>query len=156
MGVPTFDPSANPTLVPTAEPTKVITSQPSALPSISQSPTTCVGKVNVCFALDMSGSICSPDQSNPQSCYNCPDQCHEEDLFGRDTCCSNFGAMKSFSSAMLDTLAVETLSAMLEQPSIAGLSNGAFSVVEFAAKATEIIGLSSSSKAMQELKNLVY
>ena len=45
---------------------------------------------------------------------------------------------------------------MLEQLSVEGLSNGAFSVVEFAATATPVVGLSSSSKATQELEKLVY
>jgi len=122
-------------------PTDTPSTTPTFTPSISQSPTTCVSKVNLCFALDMSGSICNGSTSS--SCSNCPNSCHEEDLFDQDTCCSNFAAMKSFSSAIVNALAEET-------------DSRAFSVVEFAATATSVIGLSSSSEATQELEKLAY
>jgi len=64
------------------------TDAPTSTPS-SQSTSDCVGRVNVCFALDMSGSVCSPDFSNPQQCFGCTGECNE-DPFDLATCCSNF------------------------------------------------------------------
>ena len=92
----------------------------------------------------MSGSVCSPDQSNPQSCYDCPSECHEEEFFERDSCCEHFNAVKLFSSAMLESLTEELF------------SRESFSVVNFATTATALIGLSSSDVAMQELEGVVY
>ena len=97
---------------PSAYPTLSISSQPSRQPS------DCTGIVNVCFALDMSGSVCSPDFSNPQNCDDCPNECCEGG-FNEDTCCGNFNAVKSFGVELVEALDAES-------------SGGAeFSVVQF-------------------------
>jgi hypothetical protein len=70
--IPTKLPTKKPTAIPTKLPTKEPTVEPTSLPSTTQGPSACVGKVNVCLALDMSGSVCSPDFNNPQLCEECP------------------------------------------------------------------------------------
>ena len=90
-----------PTRKPTTSPTLSISSQPSGQPS------DCTGIVNMCFALDMSGSVCSPDFSNPQNCDDCPNECREGG-FNEDTCCGNFNAVKSFGVELMEALAAES------------------------------------------------
>ena len=62
-------------------------SQPSESPSVSLQPSVCSGEVNLCIALDHSGSICShsllnlevdgPDMNGASACLNCPNICQD-------------------------------------------------------------------------------
>ena len=94
----------NPTQEPTKSPTLPVglSGQPSMRPS------TCTGTANVCFAIDMSGSVCSPDFFNTELCENCPAQCAQHP-FNQSTCCENFNDVKNFSIDFVETLAAEPL-----------------------------------------------
>jgi hypothetical protein len=111
----------------------------------SQSSSDCVGKVNVCFALDMSGSVCSPDFSKPQQCFACQGGCNENP-FNLATCCSNFKDVKTFAIAMIESLDSEE----------SMTSRESFSVVKFATSASVVTGLAPSSEIVKKLNDLVY
>ena len=97
----------------------------------------------MCFALDMTGSVCSPDFSNPQNCDDCPNECCEG-AFNEDTCCGNFNAVKSFGVELVEALDAES-------------SGGAeFSVVQFSTTATRVSGLLSSSVVIPVVNGLDY
>ena len=81
---PTQDPTNSPSL------SLALSDHPSARPCA------CTGTANVFFAIDMTGSFCSPDFSNPELCENCPAQCVQIS-FNQNTCCGNFNDVKSFS-----------------------------------------------------------
>jgi hypothetical protein len=110
----------------------------------SQGQSDCVGKVNVCLALDMSGSVCSPDFNDPQMCQECPGACNE-DPFDQGTCCSNFHDVRTFAIDMIGALDQES----------SGVDEY-YSVVEFATEATIVSNLISSDEAVQKLNGLDY
>jgi len=122
-----------------------IPSMASVVPSNHPSgrPSSCTGIANVCIALDMSGSICSPDFSNPQLCENCPNECNE-DPFNQFTCCGNFNAVKSFTIELVKALAAKSF------------GGAQFSLVQFSTTATRISGVSSSSVVIPLLNGLTY
>ena len=98
---PVIDPTTNPSNSPTSSSTNPPTRQPSDPPSSSP---TCGNNVNICFALDISGSVCS-SSAQPRVCTNCLDQgiydtavCGDIGFDPTLTCCANFGLV-SFSQA---------------------------------------------------------
>ena len=138
--LPFIQPSLpNPTQDPTNSPTLSLTlsERPSARPS------SCIATANVCFAIDMSGSVCSPDFSISELCENCPAQC-AQNPFNQGTCCGNFNEVKSFSVDFVEALARETL------------GSAEFSVVQFSTTATRVTGLSSSNVVIPFLNGLEY
>ena len=93
-GRPSTSPSSIPSKFPTKEPSIQPTGQPSAQPSdppSSSSSPTCVNNFNICYSLDMSGSVCT---TNPPAelCDFCSptDNCGDPLLEDTETCCTNF------------------------------------------------------------------
>jgi len=66
-------------------------------------PQECRGKANVCVALDMSGSVCSPNFNSPTMCTNCAGSCNSGG-FDKNTCCSNFNKIKEFAVSVYNWL----------------------------------------------------
>ncbi|EJK53369.1 hypothetical protein THAOC_27211, partial [Thalassiosira oceanica] len=75
---------------------------PTALPSSSPS---CSKEVDfdMCFALDMSGSVCSPNKNQPELCSSCPDQC-KDSAVNDGTCCDEFRSIQDFTIDMVTAL----------------------------------------------------
>lgn len=63
----------------------------------------CRAQANVCIALDMSGSVCSPDFNSPNLCSDCADICLDEG-YDKNTCCSNFRLMEEFGTNVMNEL----------------------------------------------------
>ena len=63
----------------------------------------CRAQVNICIALDTSGSVCSQDFTNPQTCTDCASECLDEG-FDKGTCCENFRAVEEFSVQVMNEL----------------------------------------------------
>ena len=63
----------------------------------------CRAQANVCIALDMSGSVCSPDFNNPKMCSDCASECLDEG-FDKNTCCSNFRLIEEFGTQVMNEL----------------------------------------------------
>lgn len=66
-----------------------------------QIPDVCKGTANVCIALDMSGSVCSKDFSNPSQCTKCDWRCRDWNL-DQNTCCPNFKKIKGFAADVIN------------------------------------------------------
>jgi len=66
-------------------------------------PQECRGKANVCVALDMSGSVCSPNFNSPTMCTNCAGSCNSGG-FDKNICCSNFNKIKEFAVSVYNWL----------------------------------------------------
>ena len=70
----------------------------------------CLTSFNLCFALDMSGSVCNRGQ--PLNCYNCQQnyQCRDTTpdgnnwMYDESTCCNNFYEIVNFTSIMTTRL----------------------------------------------------
>lgn len=134
-------------------------------PPPSKSPTakpTCSTEqdFNLCFALDMSGSVCNG--SSGSDCLGCADPSSSGivdffgDLFGfssssecrddsvsEDICCRNFGRVAAFSKLMVKSLG--------DFP-----AKKSFSIVQFATDAQIVGGLSSSAQTSRTIENLDY
>lgn len=135
------DPSAARDYCPPQEATSAV---PSASPSVSSSPTLpCVEDPVVCLAIDMSGSVCSPDFNNPQLCSNCPSQCQIGSVTNPDSCCENFANIQDFSTSIVDALDAE-------------FTGAEFSAVRFSETAATISGFASKMTVNPLLENLVY
>jgi Mg-chelatase subunit ChlD len=103
-------------------------------------------QLNICLALDMSGSLCNQgkfgdcmgsDGNNP-----C-DICRDYD-FPVETCCKNFASVREFSMSIVSSLLKETSPGTL------------FSVVAFSSDARVASGLSSGDATLSTLSVLAY
>jgi len=100
--------------------------------------------VRVCFAIDMSGSVCNPESSNSANlCSSCPNQCHQSAFNQSTTCCENFSEELVFSKSIIGKIAAKNDQAQ-------------FSVVSFASDASTNTELSPSSTASSKLDGLIY
>lgn len=105
---------------------------PAAAPP--QIPQECKANINICIALDMSGSVCSPDFNNPTQCKNCPSAC-KSGGFGRDICCPNFNKIKEFSTAAINWINLLQF----------GINHRKVSIVTFATNARTKVGLGEAA-----------
>lgn len=147
---PSLQPSNWPTQSPhpSNQPTNSPTHRPSNRPT-TRSPTakpTCDEEYedfNICFALDMSGSLCN--SKTGFLCYNCkPDSVCHDTGFEMGTCCENFFDVVEFAKLMVNTLEVIP-------------SDQAYTVVGFATDATLASGpMSSPEEALEALNELTY
>lgn len=103
-------------------------------------------QLNICLALDMSGSLCN--QGKAGDCISwtgepCDDDVCRDYSFTQATCCSNFAAVKDFSSSLVTAL--EEVSSGIQ-----------FSIVNFASDAEIAIELSAGDTTLSTLDNLAY
>ena len=97
--------------------------------------------VDVSFAIDMSGSVCTPaSSSSPKSCNNCPSECRVWSL-DQDTCCQNFLDEQVFTKSIID--AVRDANGQAQ-----------FSVVSFATNPKIETLLASASDAITKTKRM--
>ena len=110
---------------------------------------------NMCLAVDMSGSVCNDGTNN--ECIDCQrsgptffgfgipffgTDCRDS-FVSQDTCCSNFGTVKGFSSTMVNLLD--------DFP-----AEKTFSVVQFATNAQLVSSLASADQTIQVIDQLDY
>ena len=134
--VPSSYPSSSPTLASTP-PSVTQSASPSRHPTTN--PTCRLAEINLCLAVDMSGSVCNGDSGS--DCLGCrtsllqsflpmffPPECRDASV-SEDTCCANFAAVKDFATLLVDALGGDVVSAAASQ------AETSFSVVEFATDA---------------------
>jgi hypothetical protein len=90
---PTISPKPSSSVSPTVSMSP--TRYPSIVPSLSVAPSTpnCVNNFNICYSLDMSGSVCTkvPPAQLCEGCNYSPESTCGDEFFGyTNTCCSNF------------------------------------------------------------------
>ncbi|KAL3826917.1 hypothetical protein ACHAXA_005997 [Cyclostephanos tholiformis] len=106
---------------------------------------------NLCIAVDMSGSVCNDGDGS--DCLTCPgasllstiglaSECRDTSV-SEDTCCTNFGKVKEFSSIMVNLLG--------NFP-----ADKSFSVVQFATNAQLVRTLSSADDTISTIDRLEY
>jgi len=165
---PTDEPTPPPSPMPTSEPTsKPVTDGPTGRPSPAPSTTSptepptpnptqrpvpptqkpsCDASYedfNLCFAIDMSGSVCN--QLSGYECYLCePALICKSDGVDEGTCCNNFRDVIDFSKLMVDTL----------ESTIP--SDQSYSVVGFGDVATLASDMTNSDDALKALGDLEY
>lgn len=94
----------------TSQPTSSPTTPILVDPPPEEEPSGCLTSFNLCYALDMSGSVCNSGQ--PLNCYGCQQnyQCRDTTpdgndwLFDESTCCNNFYEIVNFASIMTSRL----------------------------------------------------
>ena len=153
---PTIPPSKDPTLQPTKQPSPGPTKQPS--PGPTQRPTkqpspgptnqpTCTTEqdFNLCLAVDMSGSVCNGGffGLGSDDCVGCPIFGCRNIFLDQDTCCNDFGTIKTFSQSMIR--------ALNEFP-----ADKDFSIVRFATDASIVSRPQPASDALATVNNLSY
>mmetsp|Transcript_41802 Transcript_41802/g.87753 ORF Transcript_41802/g.87753 Transcript_41802/m.87753 type:complete len:1083 (+) Transcript_41802:251-3499(+) len=148
---PTTKPSKYPTVKPTNAPSKKPTRQPSLPPRIvpTTKPTCSSDEkpYSMCFAVNMSGSICNGPFDN--SCTECTTLPDRQDSVCRDdgvswgSCCQNFADMKEL--AMVLAMVFGNLP-----------GDNDFSVVQFASYARIVTELSSTGTAVVAIGSLTY
>jgi Mg-chelatase subunit ChlD len=102
-------------------------------------------KLNVCFALDTSGSLCNNGEWGDCIGWDgspCESVCRDEN-FPESTCCGNFATVRDFSSSIVTSLEVIA-------------SGTKFSVVQFANNAKIACELSPADQTLSALSELVY
>jgi hypothetical protein len=133
-------PTGKPSKDPTAQPTK----QPS--PGPTNKPTCSTDQdFNLCIAVDMSGSVCNGGffGLGSGSCEGCPLFDCRNIFLDQDTCCNNFGTIKTFSQLMIRALA--------EFP-----AEKDFSIVQFATNASIVSRPQSANDALSTVNQLSY
>ena len=105
--------------------------------------------IDFCFALDESGSVCTPEAaSGPLLCNGCPDDhraskdCHMAG-YDKSTCCKNFDLETEFTKLLVASLS-----------SYSGSQN--FALVEFATEAKQVLGLAPSQNFISTMNNVAY
>lgn len=132
------DTPAPTTPYPTIAPSKTPTEAPVFVGKACESK-----QLNVCVAIDLSGSVCSPP-SKTQLCTNCWDACYDSENFSKQTCCSNYHAEQEFSKRFING------------------ANGfigeghEFSVVTFSTEAIPRRGLSPAATAIAAVDDIAY
>ena len=106
----------------------------------------CRAQANICIAVDMSGSVCSPDFNSPKMCSNCASECLDEG-YDKNTCCENFRVMQEFTANVLNEL---THSGNLGTP------DKQFSIVTYSSTAETATTLTDADTALSVVNNLVY
>ena len=123
----------------------------SAVASVPTSKPTCndskqENQLNICLALDMSGSLCNKGDGGDCISWTgepCDDDVCRDYSFTQATCCSNFAAVKDFSSSLVTAL--EEVSSGIQ-----------FSIVNFASDAEIASELSAGDTTLSTLDNLAY
>mmetsp|Transcript_27314 Transcript_27314/g.50333 ORF Transcript_27314/g.50333 Transcript_27314/m.50333 type:complete len:355 (+) Transcript_27314:770-1834(+) len=150
---PTKQPTKSPTQRPsTTSPSKWPTKQPTQRPSTpypTSSPTdqpSCDADYqdfNLCFAIDMSGSVCN--QGTPFLCEGCEPELICNDIgVDKDTCCANFFDVVEFAKLMVKTF--ESIP-----------SDQSYSIVGFATDAAWTSDITTSSiETLNALDELTY
>lgn len=103
-------------------------------------------QLNICLALDMSGSLCNEGDGGDCISWTgepCDDDVCRDYSFTQATCCSNFAAVKDFSSSLVTAL--EEVSSGIQ-----------FSIVNFASDAEIASELSAGDTTLTTLDNLAY
>jgi len=91
---PIVDPAPTPPLPETSSPTSA---------PIEEIQEPCTNNFNICYALDMSGSVCNRNHNiNCDSCYP-SNKCRDEG-YGQGTCCANFEKVREFAKIMTESL----------------------------------------------------
>lgn len=114
--------------------------EPTAAPTFDCSPK----PIDVCIAIDMSGSVCSPP-NKIQSCKGwnvCSSNC-KQDGFTDGQCCANFKAEMDFATAIVNGIDAFD-------------NTQQFSLVSFADSASTHSGLKSASEVVAEIADLHY
>ncbi|KAL7483642.1 hypothetical protein ACHAW6_009288 [Cyclotella cf. meneghiniana] len=122
----TISPSKQPNMIPTNEPTCSFNNE----------------DFNLCFAIDMSGSVCN--QGTGFECNSCEPAliCNSEGVTV-GTCCLNFLEVVTFAKEMVTSLG-------------SLLSNQTYSVVQFATNTTLVTSLTSSNQVLDVLDEMMY
>lgn len=104
-------------------------------------------QLNICLALDMSGSLCNKGYGGDCISYWTGEPCDgdvcRDYSFTQATCCSNFAAVRDFSSSLVTAL--EEVSSGIQ-----------FSVVKFASDAEIASELSAGDATLSTMDNLAY
>uniref|UniRef100_A0A7S2YG23 VWFA domain-containing protein n=1 Tax=Entomoneis paludosa TaxID=265537 RepID=A0A7S2YG23_9STRA len=127
--------------LPTFPPTKEPTQTPTEAVFVGEG---CKSKqLDVCLAIDLSGSICSPaDQI--QLCTDCFYTCHDS-RYSVEKCCSNLNNQMKFSRKFIGATG-----------NFVGDSPRRFSVVSFATDATVVMPLDTGNKATKAINAIPY
>mmetsp|Transcript_23427 Transcript_23427/g.46633 ORF Transcript_23427/g.46633 Transcript_23427/m.46633 type:complete len:753 (-) Transcript_23427:85-2343(-) len=144
-GTPSKESTPQPTKQPSPRPTPRPTKQPSSGPT--NGPTCSTEQdFNLCFAVDMSGSVCNggPFSFGNGDCLGCPllEGCRNIFL-DQDTCCNDFQSIKTFSQLMIRALD--------EFP-----AEKDFSIVQFATDASIASFPQPANAALSTVNNLSY
>mmetsp|Transcript_15633 Transcript_15633/g.33294 ORF Transcript_15633/g.33294 Transcript_15633/m.33294 type:complete len:728 (+) Transcript_15633:224-2407(+) len=171
IATPTFSPSSlplnDPSIIPSIQPTPVVVAtgpetvepiaqsslSPSLPPSLTPSQTTSSrptcertnNNINVCFAVDQSGSVCN--KSNGISGFECIDcqpafYCNSPG-YDTETCCYNFQLVKDFCRDMI--ISLDALA-----------SDSRFSIVKFSTLASIDSELSTADETVVVLDDMIY
>jgi hypothetical protein len=148
---PTTSPSKIPSFTPTLMPSEFTSTTPSSNAPSKQPSTTPTNQptcnvntddFNLCFAIDMSGSVCN--QGTGFECNWCePTLICNADGVDPSSCCNNFVNVTDFAEGMISSLS------LLE-------SNQTYSVVQFATNASLVSSLTSPNRALDALDEMVY
>lgn len=102
--------------------------------------------VDVCFAMDQSGSICNPNPRRPNTCSNCDrgfsSSCWDR-VTARSLCCRNYEQVVDFTTQIVQQ--VNSIS-----------PNSRFGYAKFSTRATRVSGLTSASNIENQLLNERY
>ncbi|KAL3779344.1 hypothetical protein HJC23_007474 [Cyclotella cryptica] len=140
--IESMQPSTWPSTKPNKEPTISPSIQPIMIPTMEPTCSSNNGDFNLCFALDMSGSVCN--QGTGFECNSCePVLICNADGVSIATCCLNFLEVVTFTKDIVTSLG-------------SLLSNQSYSVVQFATNATLVTSLTSSNKALDALDEMIY
>ena len=138
------DPTLQPTKQPSPDPTPLPTKQPSSGPTNKPTCTT-EQDFNLCLAVDMSGSVCNGGffGLGSDDCVGCPIFGCRNIFLDQDTCCNDFGTIKTFSQLMIRSLA--------QFP-----AEKDFSIVQFATDASIVSRPQPANDALATVNNLSY
>lgn len=145
---PPITPSKDPTLQPTKQPSPGPTPRPTKKPSsgpTNQPTCTTEQDFNLCLAVDMSGSVCNGGffGLGSDDCVGCPIFGCRNIFLDQDTCCNDFGTIKTFSQLMIRALA--------QFP-----AEKDFSIVQFATDASIVSRPQPANDALATVNNLSY
>ncbi|KAL7559628.1 hypothetical protein ACA910_015313 [Epithemia clementina (nom. ined.)] len=140
---PTNPPTRSPTNAPTNAPTtKAATNSPTKKTTVVAG-TECEDKpINICMAIDMSGSICSPP-NDVGSCqaYDdtpCITKCRNTTL-NKDTCCSNYKKERDFAVNFINRFASGDIHTSEQQYSLVSFSTESFTISTLTASTSDMI-----------------
>jgi hypothetical protein len=94
--------------------------------------------VNVCFAVDQSGYICSLNQSNAQLCESC--DCRSDDI--PTFCCPNYVSAKNFTIATIN--------------GVQSVTSGTYGIFHFATLSNVVTPLTTNTIAINAINTLSY
>lgn len=139
---PTVSDSELPSIMPSQQLAITPSKQPSSKPSYQPTCDSQTNDFNLCFALDMSGSVCN--RGTGFECNACePALVCNADGVSSNSCCTNFMDVIEFTKGMVTALSE------LE-------ASQTYSVVRFATNASLVSSVTSSNRTLVALDDIVY